>query len=596
MPFNQNITPGAPPLLWSDVNDAFTQINENFDILVATVGGGSGLTPIDFTSLDTSVKPTVDDLRDLGDATHKWGAVFSSEHTAVKPLNGLWAGAAQVKGVGLTINLPANSTVGGDPVTGIGTSLIIDPDKTFFKEIQVNNDLAVVATTFGDTVNFLSGSGVGLAVSSGADSITFSNTGILSVAAGSGITAATVSGVATITNAGVRSLQSTVALPAGRTTGAGINITAGTGDNVRVTNTGVITISSGVGITVSTDAATGDVTVTNSAPAVNAFTQIEVNGDSANRLQADAVSDVLNITSDATITLTKTVGTDTLNIAVNPVFDLRGSVFADDSTVMVDAVSGTLRGIFIGSVFTDNSTQIIDGNTATVYGNIEATTLRTSEARISLGDGAGSATAGTAIAIGQAAGSTNQSYTGIGIGFTAGGTNQGTAAIGIGTQAGETDQGNYAVAIGSEAGQIQQGLYAVAIGRKAGETTQPAGSIIINASGGALNGSAAGLYIDPIRSTTSAARPVVYDSGSKELFYTSTLEFINSTISTNDSSGLTVDVQTTFNSDVVVENDLTVAERLTVKGSRVINLTELKSVVAASVDFADFQTRIAALA
>ena len=85
-------------------------------------------------------------------------------------------------------------------------------------------------------------------------------------------------------------------------------------------------------------------------------------------------------------------------------------------------------------------------------------------------------------------------------------------------------------------------------------------------------------------------------------------EFAGSTLSTTDStaividqavtvsSDLTVDVLTTFNSDVVVENDLTVAERLTVKGSRVINLTELQSVVAASISFADFQTRIAALA
>ena len=593
--FNNNISPGAPPLLWSDVNEAFTLINENFDVLIATIGGGSGLTPINFETLDTDLRPTTDDLRDLGDATHKWGAVFSSEHTAVKPLNGLWAGAAQVKGVGLTINLPANSTVGGDPITGIGTSLIIDPEKTFFKIIEVDAGNSVVATEFGDTLNLISGSGVSMLVSSGADSITISNTGVLSVAAGSGISVATVSGTTTVTNSGVRSLQSTTALPAGRTTGAGINITAGTGDNIRVTNTGVITISSGVGITVSTDGATGDVTITNSAPAVNAFTQIEVNGDSANRLQADAVSDVLNITSGEGITLTKAPATDTLTITVNPVFDLRGSVFADDSTVMVDAVAGVLRGNFIGSVFADDSSQIIDGNTATVYGNIEATTLRTSEARISLGDGAGSATAGVAIAIGQAAGSINQSYTGIGIGFTAGGTNQGTAAIGIGTQAGETDQGNYAVAIGSEAGQLQQGQYAVAIGRKAGETTQPAGSIVINASGGALNGSAAGFYVDPIRSTTSSARPVVYDSGTKELFYTSTLEFINSTISTSDSSGITIDVQTTFNTDVTFENDITVAERLTVKGSRVINLTELQSVVAASVSFADFQARIAAL-
>jgi len=404
MPFNSNTTPGRPPVLWSEVNDAFVKVNENFDILVATIGSGSGLTPIDFTSLDTSVKPTTDNLRDLGDITHKWRAVFAGEHTTVDPLNGVWAGNAQVKGVGYTINLPDNSTVGGDPITGIGTSLIIDPDKTFFKEIQVNNDLSVVATTFGDTVNFLSGSGVGLAVSSGADSITFSNTGILSVTAGSGITAATASGVATITNAGVRSLQSTTALPAGRTTGAGVNINGSTGDNLRVTNTGVISISSGVGITVSLDAASGDVTITNSAPAVNAFTQIEVNGDSANRLTADAASDVLNINSGDGITLTKTVGTDTLTIAVNPVFDLKGSVFGDDSSVIVNAidrvvtaaggfignVTGNVTGDIKGSLFGDDSTAIINGIDNTVTGtSVTAGAIRLTAGTISTTDSSG---------------------------------------------------------------------------------------------------------------------------------------------------------------------------------------------------------------
>ena len=598
MPFNQNITPGAPPLLWSDVNEAFTQINENFDILVATVGDGSGLTPVDFTSLDTSVKPTVDDLRDLGDATHKWGAVFSSEHTAVKPLNGLWAGAAQVKGVGLTINLPANSTVGGDPITGVGTSLIIDPDKTFFKTIEVDAGNSVVATTFGDTLNLISGSGVNMLVSSGADSITISNTGVLSVAAGSGISVATASGTATVTNSGVRSLQSTTALPAGRTTGAGINITGSTGDNIRVTNTGVITISSGVGITVSADAATGDVTITNSAPAVNAFTQIEVNGDSANRLQADAVSDVLNITSDATITLTKTPGTDTLNIAVNPVFDLRGSVFADDSTVMVDAVSGTLRGIFIGSVFTDNSTQIIDGNTATVYGNIEATTLRTAETTIALGVNAGQNNQGaSSVAIGANAGYIAQGGSSVAIGFDAGNGLQGNTAVAIGTHAGYAGQGGDAVALGFGAGEFSQGLQAVAIGAYAGQTFQPANTIILNASGSAVDGVAAqtnSFYVAPIR-TTANGTPLMYNSTTKEITYSTVLEFVGSKISTSDSSGITVDVQATFNTDVTFENDITVAERLTVKGSRVINLTELKSVAAASASFADFQARIAAL-
>ena len=404
MSFNSNITPGRPPVLWSDINDAFIKVNENFDILVATIGNGSGLTPIDFTSLDTSVKPTTDNLYELGDITHKWRAVFAGEHTAIDPLNGLWAGNAQIKGVGYTMNLPANSTVGGDPVTGVGADLIIDPAKTFFKEIQVNNDLSVVATMFGDTVNILSSSGIGLAVSSGADSITFSNTGILSVTAGSGITSATVSGVATITNAGVRSLQSTTALPAGRTTGAGVNINGTTGDNLRVTNTGVISISSGVGITVSLDAASGDVTITNAAPAVNAFTQIEVNGDSANRLAADAVSDVLNITSGDGITLTKTVGTDTLTIAVNPAFDLKGSVFGDDSSVIVNAidrvvtasggfignVTGNITGDVKGSLFGDDSTAIINGIDNTVTGTtVTAGAIRLTAGTISTTDSSG---------------------------------------------------------------------------------------------------------------------------------------------------------------------------------------------------------------
>ena len=604
---NTNITVGAPPLLWSDVNDAFTRINENFDSITASLGV-AGITPINFETLDTSLKPTVDNLYELGDITHKWRAVFTGEHTVVDTLNGLWAGNAQIKGVGYTVNLPANSTVGGDPITGVGADLIIDPAKTFFKEIQINNDLSVVATTFGDTVNFLSGSGVGLAVSSGADSITFSNTGILSVAAGSGITAATVSGVATVTNAGVRSLQSTTALPSGRTTGSGININGATGDNLRVTNTGVISISSGVGITVSLDAASGDVTITNAAPAVNAFTQVEVDGDSANRLQADAASDVLKINSGLGITLSKTdiANEDILTIAVNPVFDLKGSVFGDDSSVIVNAIDrvvtaaggfiGNVTGNLKGSVFADDSTQIIDGNSFTVYGNIEATTLRTSEEKIALGENAGLNQAYRAVAIGASAGSEDQGTRAVAIGGQAGELRQSNYGVAVGASAAYFEQGASAVAIGDNAGQSSQGDYAIAVGHYAGHNNQSANSIILNASGAILNGAAAGFYVNPVRSTTSSARPVVYDTTTKELFYTSTLEFINSTISTSDSSGLTVDVQTTFNTDVTFENDITIAERLTLKGSRVINLAELKSVVAASSSFADFQTRIAALA
>jgi hypothetical protein len=621
MPFNTNITPGRAPILWSEVNEAFTKVNENFDILVATIGGGSGLTPIDFTSLDTDVTPTTDDLRSLGDTTHRWQSVFTSEHTTAKPLNGVWAGNAQIKGVGYTINLPANSTVGGDPLTGIGSDLIIDPDKTFFKEIQVNNDLSVVATIFGDTVNFLSGSGVGLAVSSGADSITFSNTGILSVAAGLGITAATASGVATVTNAGVRSLQSTTALPSGRATGAGINITGSVGDNLRITNAGVISISSGVGITVSADAATGDVTITNSAPAVNAFTQIQVDGDIVNRLQADAVSDVLNINGGLGIALSKTVGTDTLTIAVSPVFDLKGSIFGDDSTKIVDAVENKIYGgifattlrtaetkIALGSATAvtaqgaraiaigQSSGQTTQGDDTVAIGQYAGNEIQGNNA-IAIGNTAGYTSQGSiAVAIGQNAGETGQGSAGVAIGYYAGKTSQETGAVAIGYTTAQVTQRTGAVAIGWGAGQTNQGANAIAIGYRAGFTNQNASSIVLNASGVAVEAAAAGFFVNPIRFSSSSAKALMYDAATSELIYSSVLEFIGSTISTSDSSGLTVDVQTTFQTDVAFQNDITVAEQLTVKGSRVINLTELKSVVAASASFADFQTRIAALA
>jgi hypothetical protein len=54
----------------------------------------------------------------------------------------------------------------------------------------------------------------------------------------------------------------------------------------------------------------------------------------------------------------------------------------------------------------------------------------------------------------------------------------------------------------------------------------------------------------------------MYNSTTKEIIYSNVLEFIGSTISTSDSSGLTVDVLTTFNSDVSIENDLTVRNNI----------------------------------
>jgi hypothetical protein len=591
---NPNITPGAPPLRWDRVLEAFTQVNENFDSIAATIsGGGGGLSPINFDTLDTNVSPAADNTYTLGAlGTNRWKSVFLAEYqdTPADSANGIYIGSAHIKGIGSHIDLPINSTINGE--------LLQQP---YFNAIQVDNELRLEATAtstpFGETVNLNSGTKIQLVVNSAGDSITFNNTGVTELAGTPGqIGVSGTTGNITLTNLGVLSLTNVTALPAGRTEGAGINVNASTGSGIKVTNTGVLSIVAGsAALIVNTDVATGIVTITNAAPAGNTFGSIIVAGDTSFPIVANSPGANFKVNSGEGIALTKDTTTDTLTITVDPVFDLRGSVFADDSTVMVDAVSGTLRGIFIGSVFTDSSTQIIDGNTATVYGNIEATTLRTSDLEIALGGNVKTGQGFRAVAVGADAGLVDQGTRTVAIGNQAGELRQSNYGVAVGASAAYFEQGDSAVAIGDNAGQSSQGDYAIAVGHYAGHNNQSANSIILNASGAILNGAAAGFYVNPIRSTTSSARPVVYNTTTKELFYTSTLEFINSTISTTDSSGITVDVQTTFNTDVTIENDLNVTQQLRVRGSRVINLTELQAITAASSSFADFQTRIAAL-
>ena len=496
MAFNGNITLGAPPLLWSNVFDAFKQINENFDILVATIGDGSGLTPLNFETLDTSLKPSTDNLYTVGDSSYRWREVHVGEYSEVDLLNGFWAGTAHIKGINGTIDLPTGSTVNGN--------LIIDPDKTFFKEIQVDNNLSIVATQFSDSFNLLSGDGINLTVNSGSDSIEIENTGILDVttSAGSGISVSTVSGISSITNTGVRTLQSTTALPSGRATGAGININAANGDNIRITNTGVISIVSGVGITVSTDAATGEVQITNAAPAVNAFTQIEVNGDFPNRLLADAVSDVLNINSGQGITLTKNPATDTLTITVNPVFDLKGSIFGDDSTKIVDAVENKVYAEFFGNL-TGNVTGDVLGNvTGNLIGNADSSTV-TSTVNI-------------------------------------------TNTNGLSTVYYPTFVEN----------------------RTTGQTVR------------------ADVDLTYRTDTNTLTAPAFAGN----LTGTVTGNIFTNLIDSADSSQIVVTPLMRFSSDIVVENEVFV------RNSKIILLNDLKALVAASTDFANFKTRIAALA
>jgi hypothetical protein len=224
---------------------------------------------------------------------------------------------------------------------------------------------------------------------------------------------------------------------------------------------------------------------------VNAFTQIEVDGDFPNRLLADAVSDVLNINSGQGITLTKNTATDTLTITVDPRFDLKGSIFGDDSTKIVDAIEGKVYAEFFGN---------LTGN-------------------------ASSATVSSTLDITDTTGLTTVFY--------------------------PTFVEN----------------------RTTGQTVRS----------------------DVDLSYRTDTNTLTAPSFSGNLTGAVTGNIFTNLIDSADSSAITVTPLTIFSSDVVVENDLSVTQRFLLRGSRVLNLTDLKSVVAASTNFADFQARIAAL-
>lgn len=178
----------------------------------------------------------------------------------------------------------------------------------------------------------------------------------------------------------------------------------------------------------------------------------------------------------------------------------------DFTNATVIGFAGNVVGDVVGSVFSDDSTLLVDGVNGTIIGPVETTRLRTSE---------------TSIALGQNAGLLSQSVSAVAIGSVAGLTNQGASAVGIGYGAGGNNQGISAVAIGAYAGSINQGAYSIAIGDNAGLSNQPANSIVINASGSPVSNAAAGFYVNPVRNIASA-NVVMYDPTAGELTHTAT--------------------------------------------------------------------------
>jgi len=392
----KQVQPGSPPLIWSSVEKAFRDVNANFDELYSTVGGG---TVVDFSSLFTDVSPGANDEYSLGGEDNRWKSLFvaagGSGDTDGEALesNGIHIGPAQIRGLNNTVDLPANATVDGE--------LIIDPDKTFFKSFQVDNENSIVADQFVDSLNFISGTALKVSVDSTAESIIFDNTGVTRLSQGAGIIVSSNTGDITVTNAGVLSLANSSSLAAsppytvgavGRTPGTGIAVDTATG-NPTLTSTGVMEVQDGFGITVSTDAATGIVTVQNSAPAQPAFGRIRLLSDTfgINDIVADATTDQLTIDAGYGLNVATLPASDTIQIALNQNIDIIGSVFGDNSTLLVNGVDGVIPaenlqgtgtidiigntigyhiGDVTGSVFADDSSLLVDGVAGTIPGTL----------------------------------------------------------------------------------------------------------------------------------------------------------------------------------------------------------------------------------
>jgi hypothetical protein len=415
----QSITPGKAPIVWSTVEDAFTKINANFTELYASIGDTGSIL---FDALESDLIPFGNDVYDLGAPNKRWASLYLSDT--------LMIGGAAITNEGLTINLPSGTRVGGD--------LIIDPDKAFFKEFSVNSSTSVVADQFNDVLDFNAGTGIQLTVTSTNDQINITNTGVTSLVAGTAMTVSASTGAVTVNNAGVTAI----------TAGLGMSRNTATG-TVTIVNEGIVDVDAGNGISVGArDAATGRVIVTNTAPAGNAYrifstagepnltarstadtiTLIEgaginitntiASGAFTNRITLDNTG-VLSLTAGNGVTLSGSTGNITVSVDSG---DFRGSLFADDSTMLVDGTSGRIvgpvfanvtgdvtgnvtgtltgnsagthtgavvgnvtgnltgyqTGDMTGSVFADNSTMLIDGTGGRIVGPVDSVTVAAS--------------------------------------------------------------------------------------------------------------------------------------------------------------------------------------------------------------------------
>lgn len=282
----EQINSGSAPLKWSSVDTAFRTINDNFTTLLATIGE-YGVTPIDFTALNSNVGPATNGDYDLGANTNRWRDLYLSASLQI--------GSAEITSAGGIIQLPAGSKVG---------DLLLD--ENYFKTISVSGQTDIVADQGTDTLTVANGTGITVTTNATADTLTITNsgvTGLVGTAGQIGVSGST--GNVTLTNLGVTSI----------TSGSGIAVSASTG-GVTISNAGIISIVTDPGSGISLDTSVANtVRITNSSPNIvqNTFRNINVAGQDS--VQADGATDTLTLVAGTGISITTNATADSVTIA-----------------------------------------------------------------------------------------------------------------------------------------------------------------------------------------------------------------------------------------------------------------------------------------
>jgi hypothetical protein len=240
-------------------------------------------------------------------------------------------------------------------LSGIATGAEVNQNA--FSNVAVSGQTTVAADAKTDTLTLVAGTGVTLTTDAGADSITIAASGSAS------------NSFETLAVAGQTSI-------------------------VADSSTDTLTIAAGTGITLTTDATTDTLTITNSATGANAFGNVAVAGQST--VAADSTNDTLTLTAGTGITLTTDASTDTVTItnSVTAPNTFGTIAVATQSNVVADSTTDTLTLAAASSnivLTTDASTDTVTiglASTPSVDGILLGSTgILSSSGSITLGTG-----------------------------------------------------------------------------------------------------------------------------------------------------------------------------------------------------------------